>query len=80
MDGIYHAVYVSARMHHALGRVLSPGVLSPVQMEQAHAACLVHIKSFCEGIATVEAKGRLTELGSALMTEAKSYMLPFLSS
>ena len=35
MDGIYHAVYVSARMHYALTRVLSSGVLSPTQVEEA---------------------------------------------
>jgi hypothetical protein len=80
MDGIYHAVYVSARMHYALSRLLAAGVLSPAQVEEAQAASLTHIKSFREGLATIEAQGRLTELGHDLMSEAKSYMLPYLSA
>jgi hypothetical protein len=80
MDGIYHAVYVSARMHYALTRVLSSGVLSPTQIEEARAACLIHVKSFREGLATVQAEGTLSELGHDLMSQAKSYMLPYLSA
>lgn len=79
MDGIYHAVYVSARMHYALGRLLTSGILSPAQVEEARAACAIHVKSFREGIAVVEAEGKLSELGHHLMSEAKSYMSPYLS-
>ena len=80
MDGIYHAVYVSARMHYALTRLLSSAVLSPTQIEEAQAACLIHVKSFREGLATIEAEGKLSELGHQLMSEAKSYMSPYLSA
>lgn len=80
MDGIYHAVYVSARMHYALIRLLASGVLSPTQADQARTACLTHVKSFREGLETVESKGKLTELGQGLMSEAERYMLPYLSA
>lgn len=79
MDGIYHAVYVSARMHYALTRLLTSGVLSPAQVEEARAANLIHVKSFREGLATIEAEGKLSELGDRLLSEAKSYMFPYLS-
>ena len=78
MDGIYHAVYVSARMHYALTSVLRSGVLSPTQVEQTRAACLTHVKSFRGGLATVQAEGQLSELGRELMPHAKSCMLPYL--
>ncbi len=80
MDGIYHAVYVSARMHYALTRLLASNVISPVQTEEARAACLVHVNSFREGLAMVEAEGKLSDLGHELMSQAKSYMLPYLSA
>jgi hypothetical protein len=38
-----------------------------------------HVKSFQEGLATVEAEGKLSELGHHLMAEAKIYMSPYLS-
>ena len=79
MDGIYHAVYVSARMHYALSRLVASGVLSAAQVEEARAACLIHVKCFREGLVVVEAEGKLTEIGHHLMSEAKSYMSPYLS-
>lgn len=80
MDGVYHAVYVSARMHYAVTRILASGVLQPVQAEEAKLAQMGHVKSFREGLATVRAEGRLTELGGSLMAAAESYMEPYLSS
>lgn len=79
MDGIYHAVYVSARMHYALTRLLESGVLSAANEEEARAACVAHVKAFREGLATVEAEGKLTKLGQDLLFQATRYMLPYLS-
>lgn len=80
MDGIYHAVYVSARMHYALSRLLGSNVLSPTQIDEAQAACLTHVKSFREGLATVQAEGKLSELGHDLMAQAEFYMSPHFSA
>jgi hypothetical protein len=65
-------------MHYALTRLLVSNVLSAAQIEEAKAACLNHAKSFSEGLATVEAEGKLTVLGQRLMAEAKAYMIPYL--
>lgn len=78
MDGIYHATYVSARMHYALARLLGAGVLSSAQVAEAEAACAAHVKSFREGLTTVEAEGNLSELGRDLMAQAKAYMSSYL--
>ena len=53
MDGIYHATYVTARMHYVLSRLLASGVLSPAQVEEAKTALANHVKSFCEGYEVV---------------------------
>jgi hypothetical protein len=78
MDGIYHAAYVSARMHYVLSRLLASGVLSPAQTEEANAACANHIRSFRSGYDVVVAHGNLTPLGQSLLANAHSYMQPHL--
>jgi hypothetical protein len=78
MDGIYHATYVTARMHYVLLKLLASGVLSEAQTEEAKKACANHVKSFREGYETVLAHGNLTELGKGLLSQAHAYMLPYL--
>jgi hypothetical protein len=78
MDGIYHAAYVSARMHYVLSRLLVSNVLSPTQIEDANAACANHVKSFRSGHQVVAAHGNLTDLGRALLSQAHAYMQPHL--
>jgi hypothetical protein len=78
MDGIYHAAYVSARMHYVLTRLLASGFLSPAQIEEATKAQANHAKSFREGHQVVAAHGNLTDLGRALLANAHSYMQPHL--
>jgi hypothetical protein len=78
MDGIYHATYVSARMHYVLSRLLSSGVLSPALVEEASKALVAHVKAYREGYDVVCAHGNLTELGQGLLSLAHDYMLPHL--
>jgi hypothetical protein len=78
MDGIYHATYVTARMHYVLSRLLASGVLSPAQAEEAKASSANHVKSYREGYDVVSSHGDLTELGQALLRSANDYMQPHL--
>jgi hypothetical protein len=78
MDGIYHATYVSARMHYVLARLLASGVLSPAQANEAKKGCASHVKSFQEGYEVVSSRGNLTELGQGLLSHAYGYMKPYL--
>jgi hypothetical protein len=75
MDGVYHATYVTARMHYAVARLLESGVLDAAQRQQAEADLRDHSETFRKGVATIEAHGRLTELGSALLSKAREYMV-----
>jgi hypothetical protein len=74
MDGIYHATYVTARMHYVLSRLLASGALSPAQVEEAKIACANHVKSYREGYEVVCSKGNLSELGQGLLNCAHDYM------
>ena len=78
MDGIYHATYVTARMHYVLSRLLASDVLSPAQVEEAKIACANHVKSYREGYEVVCSKGNLSELGQGLLHGANQYMDPYL--
>jgi hypothetical protein len=78
MDGIYHATYVTARMHYVVSHLLASGILSPAQVEEAKAACASHVKSFSEGYREVSSHGNLTELGHGLLSSAHDYMRPYL--
>lgn len=74
MDGIYHATYVSARMHWALSQLLSSGALSAPEAAFARDARDADLRNFFDGHAVVSEHGRLTVTGQALMTEALTYM------
>ncbi len=78
MDGIYHATYVTARMHYVLSRLLASGALTPAQVEEAKTASANHVKSFREGYEVVSSQGNLTELGQGLLSPAHDYMRPYL--
>jgi hypothetical protein len=78
MDGIYHATYVTARMHYVLSRLLASGVLSPAQVEEAKLASASHVGSFREGYEVVSSHGNLTELGQGLLSAAHAYMRSYL--
>ncbi len=75
MDGIYHATFVSARMHWAMSRLLERGGLSPQQRELAEEAARTDRRNFEDGLAVVDAHAQLTDLGAALMNGARDWMV-----
>jgi hypothetical protein len=78
MDGIYHATFVTARMHYVLARILASGALPPALLEEATTALAGHVKAYRECYEVVSSHGHLTELGQGLLSRAHAYMLPHL--
>jgi hypothetical protein len=74
MDGIYHATFVSARMHWALDQLLRSGVLDDSGRERAIVANVANVANFRSGYSVVAEHGRLTGLGRQLMSGATEYM------
>lgn len=74
MDGIYHATYVSARMHWAMSRLIEAGVLDAEALAQAETARALDKKHFEAGYQVVQQYGQLSETGRAVMAEARAYM------
>lgn len=74
MDGIYHATFVTARMHRAVKRLLESGILSPSLEEKARGELESNARLFHQGINTVRQHGRLTPLGETVMQGASDYM------
>jgi HEXXH motif-containing protein len=79
MDGIYHATYVSARMHLAMHRLLATDSLSLDERAWSQKAMDEDAENFRKGEATVASSAQLTETGLALMDGARAYMAPFLA-
>jgi hypothetical protein len=78
MDGVFHATYVTARMHMAVKALLDAGILDGAEREEAERDLALHEKGFAGGLATVRAHGRLTPLGEAVIHAAESHMRPAL--
>ncbi len=74
MDGIYHATYVSARMHWAMSRLIEAKVLDAEARSLAESAREADYGNFMSGYDVVQKHGRLTETGTAVMAEAAAYM------
>lgn len=74
MDGIYHATFVSARMHWAMTQLAKSAGLSPEERDRALAAAAIDAENFASGHGVVAEHGRLTATGDALMAGAKAYM------
>ena len=74
MDGIYHATFVTARMHYAMDRLLAAGGLSAADRAFAEAERASDAEKFRDGLAVVEAHGDLSPTGEKLMLAAKAYM------
>jgi hypothetical protein len=78
MDGIYHATYVTARMHYVLSRLHSSGVLAPALVEEADDCLARHVRAFREGYEVVSTHGKPTELGHDLLASCHAYMRAYL--
>lgn len=74
LDGIFHAVFVSARMAYAMDRLEAAGALVPSEREEAEAARAHAVRAFFDGLGTLEAHADLTPLGRALLDDARAYM------
>jgi HEXXH motif-containing protein len=74
MDGIYHATFVSARMHWAMSQLAGDPGLSAADRARAAAAAATDRENFEAGYGVVAEHGRLTPLGRTLMERARSYM------
>lgn len=74
MDGVYHATFVSARMHWTMSRLIASGLLSDEEMALAVKARDDDKRNFEKGYDTVAAHGRLTETGRIALDAAIGYM------
>lgn len=74
MDGIYHATYVSARMHWTMARLAESGQLTAAERRFALDAAAADLKNFGAGHGVVAKHGALTGLGRGLMQAARGYI------
>ena len=74
MDGIYHATYVTARMHWVVQRLLASGTLPAALHAKALKDLETNRRLFNQGIETVHQYARLSDLGAAVMQGASEYM------
>ncbi len=74
MDGIYHATFVSARMHWAMTQLSRSKTLIEAERIQAQEAAEADVQNFNSGFEVVKKHGDLTKTGAALMDGAKRYM------
>ena len=74
LDGIFHATYVSARMHYAHSRVIENDVLSEREQSTAKAELEASRTAFRAGLKTLDDHASLTPLGRQVMDAARDYM------
>lgn len=74
MDGIYHATFVSARMHWAMNRLLETGLVQAQRRDEVVKARDADRVNFESGLSVVKKYGQLTELGQEVMAGAERYM------
>lgn len=74
MDGIYHATFVSARMHWAMQRLVHSGILNAVDLQIAIQARDEDYKNFWQGYKTIQEYGKLTSTGAAIMDATLDYI------
>ncbi len=74
MDGIYHATFVSARMHYAMREASRSGKLNRDQAIECQSLMEQSSRAFYDGHSIVNAKAQLTRTGRDIMTGAYEYM------
>ena len=74
MDGIYHATFVTARMHRVVQRLLDSGVLPAALQEKARTELADNRRLFDQGIEVVRGHGKLTPSGESVIRGAEVYM------
>lgn len=74
MDGIYHATYVSARMHWAMSRLLETDLLEGNARDEAIEARDADAVNFEKGLGVIDEHGRLSPVGEGLLEGAREYL------
>lgn len=74
MDGIYHATFVSARMHWAMDQLIKSRLLDHSALAEAERARADDLKNFWSGYEVVARHGKLTKTGTSVMQSALDYM------
>jgi len=74
MDGVYHATFVSARMHWAMSRLIASGLLTEEEQALAVQARDADRRNFESGFRTVATHGQLTRTGQIALDAARAYM------
>lgn len=74
MDGIYHATFVSARMHWAMRKIAGDSGFDSALRDEADKAALADIANFKAGYKVIADHGKLSDTGRALMNTARAYM------
>ncbi len=77
MDGIYHATFVSARMHWAMQSLIDSGSLSSDDLIAAKKARDEDLKNFWVSYKVVLKDAKLTATGEKIMQTAVDYMRQF---
>ncbi|QDU94592.1 hypothetical protein Pla8534_23850 [Lignipirellula cremea] len=74
MDGIFHATFVSARMHWAMKSLVDSGLLSAEEIAAAQDAAAIDARNFRDGFCTIAAHGDLSHHGRELIENAHDYI------
>ena len=74
MDGIYHATFVSARMHNAMQECKKSGLLKKEQLIECETYLDASKQAFIDGYSVVADSGDLTATGKTIIDNAHGYM------
>jgi len=74
MDGIFHAAYVSARMHWVMSEILKSNILESSEADMVRDARMADRQSYFAGYETVQQHGKLSGLGKNILAGAHEYM------
>jgi HEXXH motif-containing protein len=77
MIGVYHATYVSARIHQALMRLRDRGNVNAQDRLRLESELLSHGSNYWDGMETIRSHANLTSLGESIMLGAERYMAGF---
>lgn len=74
MEGVYHAVFVTARMYRAVKNLAESGLLSDEQTRKARTEMEKKARIFESGMTVIREHAQLTPLGSAILDGAIASM------
>lgn len=74
MDGIYHATFVSARMHWAMQQLINSGLLNRTELQIALKAREQDYRNFWSGYEVIQEYGKLTKTGTMILDSAINYI------